>query len=220
VADAELVVICTPVGQIAADVCSAAAHCRPGTLITDAGSTKAEIVARLEGSLPQAVEFVGSHPLAGGEKSGPAAARADLFVDRVVVVTPTDTTSAQALAAIEELWASLGAKVVRMTADEHDRQVAATSHLPHLAAAALAAATPEEFADLVARGWLDTTRVASGDPQLWTQIFLANRAHVLTTLARYGKVLSSFGEALERSDATALERILAEGKQARDALGS
>jgi prephenate dehydrogenase len=220
VAGADLVIVCTPVGQIAADVRRVAAACRSGTLITDAGSTKAAIVDALDGSLRDGVHFVGSHPLAGSEKNGPAAAMLDLFVGRTVVVTPSKHTRPVDEQAISEFWSSLGAKVVRMTAAEHDRTVAATSHLPHLAAAALAAAAREQDRPLVARGWLDTTRIAAGDPQLWKQILLVNRAHVLTALGRYEKVLASLRRALEREDEAKLEEILTDAKHSREALGS
>jgi prephenate dehydrogenase len=220
VADADLVVVCTPVGQIAADVLRSAEAGKAGALITDAGSTKGAIVRELDGRLPPAARFVASHPLAGGEKSGPAAAVADLFVGRTVVMTPTRATRAEDERAIRGFWTSLGARVVRMTADDHDRIVAATSHLPHVVAAALAAATRPQDAPLVARGWLDTTRIAAGDPELWKQIVLANREHVLTALARYEKVLASWRRALEQSDGQQIEQLLAKAKQTRDALGS
>ena len=220
VAGADLIIVCTPVGRIAEDVRRVAAACPSTALITDAGSTKAAIVADLEGSLPPETRFVGSHPLAGGEKSGPAAAIAGLYVDRTVVVTPTANTRPDDLRAVEDFWKSLGAKVVRMTPEEHDRVIAATSHLPHLAASALAACMKKDGQALVARGWLDTTRIAAGDPGLWKQILSVNRAHVLTALGRYEKVLSSLRDALERGDEAALEQILLEAKRTRDALGS
>lgn len=219
VAGAELVVVCTPVGRIAADVRQAAAVA-PEALITDAGSTKAAILAELDGSVAGGVRFVGSHPLAGSEKQGPAAAMTDLFVGRTVVVTPTEHTRDTDRRAVERFWKLLGAKVKVMSADEHDRRLAATSHLPHVVASALAAVTDQDDCPLVAGGWLDTTRIAGGDPALWAQIFLANRSHVLTALGRYEKVLAAFAEALARSDQQELERLLTEAKRTRDALGN
>lgn len=215
-ADAELVVVCTPVGRIVEDVRAAAEACRPGTLITDAGSTKELICRALAGSLPGGARFVGSHPLAGSEKNGPAAAVTGLLAGRVVVVTPTRTTKPDALHAIEQFWKSLGARVVRMSPRAHDRALAATSHLPHITAAALAAATPQGDLPLVAGGWLDSTRIAAGDPALWRQIFLANRGPVLTALARYEKVLASLRRAIERGQPAALERILKQAKRRRE----
>jgi len=220
VARAELVIVCTPVGQIAADVRAAANACRIGALLTDVGSTKAEIVAALEGELPRQTRFVGSHPLAGGEKSGPAAATADLLVGRTVIVTPSAATHDDGIADVAALWSSLGANVVRMPPVEHDRILAGTSHLPHLTASALAAATPEHDLPLVASGWLDTTRVAAGDPELWRQIFATNRAHLLTALGRYEQVLATLRRALERGDEAKLVEVLAEAKRRRDAIAN
>ncbi|MEX2559334.1 MAG: prephenate dehydrogenase/arogenate dehydrogenase family protein, partial [Pirellulales bacterium] len=202
------------------DARAAAEVFRPGALITDVGSTKAEIVAALDGALSREVRFLGSHPLAGSEKSGPAAAAADLFVDRTVVVTPTRATRKEDLAALEAFWTALGARVIRMSPEAHDRALAATSHLPHLAASALAACTPQGDLGLTASGWVDTTRVAAGDPELWQQIFMSNRANVLTALARYEKVLDSLRRCLEQGNKRKLTAILQEGKQKRDALAS
>jgi prephenate dehydrogenase len=219
VAQAELVVVCTPVGQIADDICRTFRACPDHALITDAGSTKAAIVAEVEKLAPRA-RFVGSHPLAGGEKSGPTAAVPNLFENRTVVITPTEKTDAADEARIVEFWTSLGAKIVRMSPEEHDRAVAAISHLPHLTASALAEATSTEDLPLAARGWLDSTRIAAGDPGLWKQILMVNRTHVLTAIARYEKVLGSLKAALENADEAQLEQMLTDAKRKRDALGS
>lgn len=218
VADADLVIVCTPVGRIADDVRATAKICRSGALITDVGSTKAEIVAGVGSCLPSGVRFIGSHPLAGSERNGPEAAQADLFVDRVVVVTPDKTTAADSLAALSDFWIELGARVMCMSAVAHDRALAATSHLPHLVAAALAIATPEESLELTASGWADCTRVASGDPELWRQIFFSNRPSLLATLARFEELLATLRTAIERGDDASLLEILAAAKKRRDSL--
>jgi prephenate dehydrogenase len=208
------------VEQIAGHVREAAEAARPGVMITDAGSTKCDILDALGDSLPLGATFVGSHPLAGSEKTGPAAARADLFAGRIVVVTPTKDTPAWALEAISSFWEALGAKVVAMSPKKHDAAVAATSHAPHAIASALAAATPPEVLELVAGGWLDTTRIAAGDVELWRQILLSNRDHTLRALAKFAKVLSQLRTALKDRDGEALRLILEAGKQTRDAVGS
>jgi prephenate dehydrogenase len=218
VAAADLVIVCTPVGRVADDVRTASANCRAGALITDVGSTKAEIVAAVAGCLPRGVGFIGSHPLAGSERSGPAAAEADLFVDRVVVITPDDTARDDDVQSLSDFWTGLGARVVRMSAAEHDRGLATTSHLPHLVAAALALATPVEVLQLTASGWADTTRVASGDPELWRQIFASNRAALLSALMRFDETLAGLRAAIERRDDDEVRQILAEAKQRRDAV--
>lgn len=220
VKQAQLTIFCTPVEQIAAQVLAAAAHVPVGALMTDAGSTKEAIVAAVGGQLPRSVQFIGSHPLAGSEKNGPAHARADLLVGRVVVVTPSKASPPAAVAAIQNFWQQLGARVVTMTPPDHDAALAATSHAPHAIASALAAATPPEFANLVAGGWLDTTRIAAGDAELWRQILLSNRDHSLRALGKFAKVLSQLRRALKDRDGEALRRILEAGKQTRDAVGS
>lgn len=220
VSRAELVVVCTPVEQIAGHVIAAAQAAPPQAFITDAGSTKQRLVAAVEQALPAQARFVGSHPLAGSEKNGPAEARADLFVGRAAVVTPTRRTSAANVQAAGEFWASLGASVLIMSPEEHDRAVAATSHLPHLVASVLASITRAEDAPLVAGGWLDTTRVAAGDAELWRQILQSNDQRVLAALAKFEKQLSAARRALERGDGAPLAKILARGKAVRDALGN
>ncbi len=129
--------VCTPIASIADHVHQAAAACRTGALITDTGSTKADIVREVNGSLSDRAAFVGSHPLAGSEKNGPEHARADLFEGRVVVVTPTQKTSDADVRRTADFWISLGATVLTMSPEAHDQALAATSHLPHLVAAAL-----------------------------------------------------------------------------------
>jgi prephenate dehydrogenase len=223
VRDAQLIVICTPVERIATSVVEAAAHCPAGAVITDAGSTKLEIVRAVDAALKSSsnrVAFVGSHPMAGSEKTGPAHAQADLFEGRVAVVTPSRHSSHEAVEQIERFWQLLGSKVVRMSPKDHDRSVAAISHMPHLVASALAAATPEEELPLASTGWLDTTRIASGDPDLWRQILVDNRGGVLKSLDKFEKVLASFRHALERDEHEQLLQLLEAGKQRRDSLGN
>jgi prephenate dehydrogenase len=218
VADADLIIVCTPVGRIVDDVRTVAANGRPGVLITDVGSTKAEIVAEVAASLPRGVTFIGSHPLAGSERSGPAAAEADLFVNRVVVITPNETVADDDVQKLTDFWSGLGARVMSMSAAEHDRALAATSHLPHLVAAALALATPAETLELTATGWADTTRVAAGDPELWRQIFASNRTALLAALARFDETLAALRTAIERRDDDKVREILAGAKERRDAV--
>ena len=224
VADAQLVVVCTPVDLIAEHVRAVAAACPPGSLITDAGSTKGDIVGRLNRQLgggdARGVRFVGSHPMAGGEKTGPEQARADLYEGRPVVVTPTRRTRKEDLRQISDFWRALGGRVVSMSPAEHDRAVAATSHLPHLIAAVLAGSLPEERLPLASSGFADTTRVAAGDVDLWREILLGNGPNVLKSLARFEKLLASFRRAIERGDAGKLTRLLEEAKRKRDAVGS
>jgi prephenate dehydrogenase len=222
---AELIIVCTPVDTIAETVLNAAGACRPNTLITDAGSTKQAVVSTIDAALASrraGSPFVGSHPLAGDHRGGAEFARPDLFDGRVVVVTPTSASRPAAVVEISGFGDSLGARVMTMSAAEHDEALAATSHVPHLIATALAAATPEKLLPLAASGWRDTTRVAAGDPKLWEPIFTTNRQFVLQALDRFVEKVAGLREALDREDYQQLHRILEKAKntkRARDALG-
>lgn len=218
------VVICTPVDRIAADVLRISAVSQPDTLITDVGSVKGSICEAVSAaSLPEGVSFVGSHPLAGSEKTGFEAARADLFVGRVTVVTPhSDTnptdTYPKAGAAVRDFWKQLGSRVVEMSPQDHDAALATTSHLPHTAAAALAAILPDPFQPLAASGFRDTTRIAAGDPDLWVAILLENAPAVSASLAAFSASFQKFQEAVENRDAGELKKLLQLAKRNRDAL--
>jgi prephenate dehydrogenase len=217
---ADLAVFCTPVDGIAAQVLAAAPACRLGTLLLDAGSTKAQIVRSLEGRLPAGVHFVGCHPLAGSEKRGWEHADAELFRDRLAVLTPTAGTDPEALQRAAGFWKGLGSRTLVMDPVRHDQALALTSHLPHLTAAALASLLPPELAQLTATGFRDVTRVAAGDPALWTAIFQQNRTAVLAALARLEDNLGFVRQMLDRSDWPALQETLLQAKKVRDALGS
>ncbi len=220
ITQAEIVVFCTPVERIAEQVLASAPGCAPGTLLTDAGSTKAAIVRSVEGQLPLGVAFVGSHPLAGSEKRGPEHADANLFQDRLTIVTQTPATDLAALERTATFWRALGSRVRILPPEEHDRALAMTSHLPHLLASALASILPPELHELTATGFRDTTRVAAGDPSIWTGIFTQNRLAVLEALKPLTERLNRFRQALEAADAEALDALLAQAKKVRDALGS
>jgi prephenate dehydrogenase len=216
---ADLIIFCTPVDRIVAGVREAAQACQPGTIITDVGSVKGPICRELASGLPAGVEFVGSHPLAGSEKQGFENAKRYLFENRVCVVTPAEHSSRLAVERVEEFWQGLGARTVEMTPAAHDKALACTSHLPHLAAAALARTLTRDEYPLTATGFRDTTRVASGDPDLWTGILLANREAILAGLRRYDQTLDKFRQALEQNDSTSLKELLAAAKLAREGCG-
>jgi prephenate dehydrogenase len=222
---ASLVVVCTPVAQIAADVGRAAYCCSSDCLITDAGSTKAEIVEQVTraskaSEWKRGVRFVGSHPLAGSEKRGVEHAKADLFVDRTVIVTPTNETAQVDVELLRQFWTSLGGQVNEMSPQEHDEVLATTSHVPHMIAAAMASATPIDAVKFTAGGWQDTTRIAAGDPELWQQILLSNRTNVLATLDRVQQRLASLRRAIDAEKPEELRDLLAEAQKVRNALGS
>jgi len=194
-----------------------------GAVITDVGSTKLGIVeaaGRLTAARPD-VHFVGSHPMAGSEKSGYAVARPDLFTGATVVVTPTETTDSAAAKGVGELWAALGARVVVLDPATHDRAVAAISHLPHVAAWALVDAVarfePDALA-IAARGFKDTTRIAASDPDVWREILTANRAAVHASLTAYRAALDHLEALIASPDSTALTAYLAQIKATRERL--
>lgn len=220
VAHAELVIVCTPPGHIVGHVQEAARHCPEGTLITDAGSVKERIVAGLDNQLPRGCRFLGGHPIAGGEKSGANYAKAELFDGRVTVLTPTKNTRAEDYDLLEEFWQALGSVVVQLPAEEHDRALAVTSHLPHSAASALANTVPEPYFRLAGTGLLDAARLAAGDPEIWLQILMQNRDNVLKALEQFVGQLKVLHTVLGNSDEAALKQFLTRAKKNRDALGS
>jgi cyclohexadieny/prephenate dehydrogenase len=216
----DLMVFCSPVDRIAAQVLDAGPYCTPATLLTDAGSTKETIVRAIDGNLPRGVAFVGSHPLAGSEKRGPEHADPKLFDGRLTVLTPTATTDPAALQRVAAFWQALGSRTCMMPPADHDRALAMTSHLPHLLAATLVATLPAEWQALTATGFRDTTRIAAGDPALWSAIFADNRPALLVALARFEDRLGAFKQALQAGDSAAVHDLLTRAKEVRDVLGS
>lgn len=216
VAEADVVVVCTPVSRVAADCLEAARSSPDRALITDAGSTKAAIVVAVEGDPRAAAKFCGSHPIAGSERQGAAFARADLFEGRACVVTPTDRTPADRLERAAGFWEALGGRAVALSPDRHDSALALTSHLPHVLAAAAAGVVPADLHGLAAGAFRDVTRVAAADPDLWTAIFLANRGPVLDAIEQFRDRLDTFRRLLRDGDGPAIARWWAEAKRARD----
>ena len=220
VAHSEIIVVCTPVGLVVDFVRRAAKHCSPDTLLTDAGSTKTAIVEALDEGLPDGCRFVGSHPVAGSEKTGSAHARADLFEGRVTVVTPTEKSRPEDVERVQAFWNALGCRVEVMSPEAHDRALAATSHMPHAVASALAASLPPESAKLAGSGFRDTSRLASGEPGLWRQIFCHNAGNTADAIEAFQRQLDMLKEAIRHGNESELETLLEEAKRKRDALGS
>ncbi len=194
----------------------------PGAVVTDVGSTKRGIVAAAArlGGRPRA-RFVGSHPMAGSERSGYAIARADLFDGAIVIVTPTEATDPDAVKTVVGFWEAAGARVATMDPDAHDRAVAAISHLPHVVAWALvdAVARFEPAAmDVAARGFKDTTRIAASDPLVWKEILLANREAVVASLRAFRAALDDLERQIAAGDGAAVEATLARIKALREAV--
>lgn len=222
VCGADLVVLCTPVAQMARLAQQFLPALKRGAIVTDVGSVKADVVREVEAVVRKAgAHFVGSHPMAGGEKMGVLAARADLYLNAVCVVTPTKSTNAGAVRKLEKFWRSLGARTVCMDAAQHDLLVSRSSHLPHVAAAALVnqilnPKSPPNQGAVCATGFRDTTRVASGSPEMWRDIALANRKNLARALEGLAGELEKFQRALKRNDAAAVEKFFATAKERRD----
>ena len=200
VSRADLVIIAADVGIIPALAKKASVHMRRGSVLTDVGSVKAGIVAALEKTLPRGVVFVGAHPMAGSEKTGVDHADADLFEGAVSIVTRTRRTDKRALREIVRFWRSLGARVVVMDPNLHDKRVSMVSHLPHVAALGLCLAQDEKDLAYAAGGFKDATRIASSDPEMWADILKANRAHVLVALDKLIAELGAVRRDLSRRD--------------------
>ena len=220
VAQADLVVVATPVESVAADVERVLAAAPENALVTDAGSTKVKICEAVGSLAANNQRFVGSHPLAGDHRSGPEFARADLFNNKTVVITPVETTPDSTTTRAEEFWQVLGARTQRMAPEQHDQALAVTSHLPHLVASALAACTPEQWLSLAATGWADTTRIAAADPSLWTQIFAQNTVDLVAALDLLMEKLQDARTNLLTDQQQPVEQFLQQAKRTRDALGN
>ena len=221
-ADADLVLVAAPVAQFEAIFAAIAPALKRGALVTDAGSTKRDVVAAARAALgAKSAQFVPAHPIAGAERSGAAAASAELFRGRCVVLAPLAENAAADLQAVEEAWRACGARVVRMSAEEHDAVFAAVSHLPHLLAYALVheVASRDNSAQLfgyAAGGFRDFTRIASSHPEMWRDICTANRDRLLGELDRYLRKLQGLRPLLEAGDGAALHRLFEEARAARN----
>lgn len=219
---ADLLVLCTPIAQMRALTEQLLPALKPGAILTDVGSVKEPVVTELGPLVAHAGgHFVGSHPMAGAEKMGVLNARADLFQDAICVVTPTPRTAPAAVKAVESLWRAVGARPLKLPPKLHDDLVSRSSHLPHVVAAELAnyvlsPVHPPEQALLCANGFRDTTRIASGSPEMWRDIALANRRNLARVLGVFIEDLEEFRLALENADAKTIEEFFAQAKQRRD----
>jgi len=220
--DADLVILCTPLAQMRARVREMLPALKRGAIVTDVGSVKASVVRELESLVQKSgAYFVGSHPMAGSEKTGVGAARADLFEKTVCVVTPTRKTNRAALKKVEQFWKAIGSRVLEMKPETHDALVSRSSHLPHVVAAMLAGhvlnpAHPKPQAALCANGFRDTTRIASGSPEMWRDIALANRQNLAKSLHAFIADLQNFQRLVKKGDAKAITKFFETAKQRRD----
>lgn len=212
-ADCDVIVAAGPVGSIAGAVMQAAAAAPPDCLITDVGSTKAQIADEVAQDPRAAAQFVPAHPIAGSEKTGFEHAAADLFDGRLIVLTPTAHTASETVDRAARFWRSIGGRVQRMSAPEHDAHLAVISHMPHLVAALVARLATDQARPLAGSGWADITRVAAGDPAMWADICAQNRPAIAAQLQRLAQELERLQQILQVTDPQAMEIWLAEAKQ-------
>lgn len=223
VSDADLVLIATPVGQMAEIMARIAPYLGPDTVVTDGGSTKSDVVAAARAAFGERIgQFVPAHPIAGAENSGAAAARADLYRERKVVLTPLPENSVLNVARVRSAWEWCGALIHELTPAEHDRVFAAVSHLPHLLSFALVhdlavRDNSDLFFTFAASGFRDFTRIAASHPEMWRDISLANREALLEELDRYRAQLDELRSALVAGDGQRLEEIFDTARTARRA---
>jgi prephenate dehydrogenase len=219
---ASLVLIAAPVAQTARILKSIQPHLNSQMIITDAGSTKGDVLAYAREILgDQFNQFVGGHPIAGAEKSGVSAAKADLFTGKNVVLTPTDETNATAIQQVTAMWQACGANVSEMSAANHDSIFAAVSHLPHLLAFALVhdiAARPNaaQLFSFAASGFRDFTRIAGSSPEMWRDISLANKAALLQELSLFEEQLLQLKQYIKTESSSELEGFFARASAARN----
>lgn len=225
---ADVVVAAVPPSAVADVLVSGAAVAAPDALLTDVASTKRDLVAQVEGSLraahgaPAVARFVGGHPMAGSERSGPGAADATLFSGATWVLTPTGATADALLARASDLVRALGARTLVLGPDEHDRLVGLVSHLPQLVASVLADVAADAVADereavmaVAGPGFRDTTRIAASDPGLWLEIIADNRPAVVAALDAFGARFAAMAEAVRSGDAAGLGALLGRASEAR-----
>lgn len=213
----DLVILATPVCAFEKHLRTIGSVLKRGALVTDVGSTKAEVVRIGEKICRRGGAFVGSHPMAGNENKGPAFATADLLKDALCIVTPTKHTPAAKLRRIESFWRELGMRTHRMNPTEHDRAVAAVSHVPHAVAALLMLLPKDAELPVAATGLRDMTRLAGGDPEMWRDIMTTNRKAILGSLEKFSRSMSCLRTLLDSDDAKAIERFFARAKTRRDA---
>jgi cyclohexadieny/prephenate dehydrogenase len=211
VKDADLVVLCVPVGAMGAVAQEIAPHLKPGATVSDVGSVKRAVIDAVQPHMPANVHFVPAHPLAGTEHSGPESGFATLFDNRWCLIVPAEGASPQAVAQLQALWQGMGANVDQMDADHHDLVLAVTSHTPHLIAYTMVGVaddlrrvTDSEVIKYSAAGFRDFTRIAASDPTMWRDVFLTNKDATLEILGRFTEELFALQRAIRQGDGALL----------------
>ncbi len=218
VREADVVILCVPIEAMAGLVHECRDALKPTALVTDVGSVKGSVDRDLAPLLEDRALWIGSHPMAGSEQAGFSAARANLFVNAAVVITPTPQTRPEAKERAEQFWAALGGRILVYDPKWHDNAIAQVSHIPHLVASLLIGNVLDEFLPAAGSGLRDTTRVASGSPELWTEIIWANRTAIRASLLPLTLELGKLHEALATENKTLLRESLQYGHDQRSKL--
>ncbi len=218
VSGSDLVIFCTPVKTIINLFPKIGKHLRRGCIVTDVGSTKVEIAKTAEEKLPASVNFIGSHPIAGSEKSGVFYASADLFQDSLCILTPTEKCHRPSVEKLKNFWTRLGSVARIVTPAEHDEILARISHLPHILAYALVRSIPDHHMAYASKGFRDTTRIAASDPKMWSDICLTNSKNVIKSIDDLVANLASIRKAISSKNISDLNNQFKESKKKRDAI--
>lgn len=214
----DLVILAVPVFKIVEIAKAVSRYIEKGAILTDVGSTKDYVVKEIESIMPKGMYFVGAHPLAGSERSGVRFSNKDLFKGAICILTKTSSTNPKALGKIKDFWRALGMKVVIMAPEMHDKVVSRISHLSHLTAVSLVNSVEAKDLNFAAGGFKDTTRIVSGEPELWNDIFLTNKSNLLKDISRLKKELARIESALKNNDKIALLKLLNRAKVIRDSI--
>ncbi|MGI9462802.1 MAG: prephenate/arogenate dehydrogenase family protein, partial [Aestuariivirgaceae bacterium] len=220
--DADLVILCVPVGACGTVAEAIAGDLKPGAILTDVGSVKASVIRDVSPHVPEGVHFVPGHPIAGTEQSGPKAGFAELFINRWCILTPLPGADPRAVEALTDFWHTCGSEVETMSVDHHDMVLGITSHLPHLiaysivsTAADLEDVTKSEVIKYSAAGFRDFTRIAASDPIMWRDVFLTNKDAVLELLARFSEDLSALQKAIRWGNGDQLIELFTRSREIR-----
>jgi prephenate dehydrogenase len=218
VSDADIVILATPILTFEAYFCQIAPFLKPGCIVTDVGSTKACVHQWASKTLPKSVSFVGSHPIAGSEKRGVEYARDDLLTTARCILTQTPKTNKQAVGLLKSFWTALGCRVETMNPAKHDRVYGLISHLPHITAAALVNANDLEDMKFAGKGFIDTSRLASGPVDVWTDVLVTNDRNIILGLDRLIRQLNKLKAAMHTKNAHKIAKLLENAREKRHVL--
>lgn len=220
VSGSDLVILATPVDKVLSTLEEVAPHLEKDCIVIDVASVKKEIVKDAEKIVGRKNRFIGTHPIAGSEQRGVSNADAGLFKNAPCIITKTKNTDERALNEISDFWKKLGARVYVMSPEKHDKEISRISHLPHTVASATASSISISDMEFIGTGFKDTTRIASGDPDLWTSILMANRANVSADISSNIKIMERIRRALKHAKRGELKKILSDAKKKRDRLST